>query len=417
MNLTLHLPHSVIAQHVESRYSGILYDGEVKDWTGSKSHVIVRRRGPLHLHAKGPTLCCDIALNVVLDVRREDPVLVNLIKDLGGMRQLQFSLLVTLEVGVFWETGWSLRVSVSPTMVWQQRPSIGTFLKLEVSGWLEPTIHRQLADTAVEVERNIQQELQLAHRIEEAWAQLQHAWLIDAGGPFWLRIYLSTESLRRTQVVQRDGAVILALMGPVSVLLKAGEAPTQEPEKALPLAMDLDHPPAMSETSEVPWEAVLPFAWLSHQVTNFPVEGGKVEELELVAQGSSLVAKARVRIGGRWGRISWRLEIRIHVKPVAPPEYLRIEVDQLEGLPLPLLFFRKKWQQIVENKLNEACERLVRDYHTWLVSSLEALPLEGNWLLKTSSLALELRHVELSSEDLVLRGIIQGEWSLWLTQL
>ena len=414
MNLSLHLPYSVIARHIREQIGDMLFSGEVKDWTGSKSHVEVRREGELRLSAHQGLLCCDIPVHVWLDIRRDDPGLMNLLKGLSGIRQMEFKLLVRITVSIGWANGWALQISASPSFTWLTKPIIGSLLKMEVSSWIEPIMEKKLLEVAKEVEATIAREVDLPTIVKHVWPEIQRPQLFNKDWPMWLCLTLPADVLHRSEIACGKEGISLTLSGDVSAHLDPGPEP-KAGSASVPIPVSNLAIPTHQAITSIHWTAELPLSLVSSHIS-YANGWVSLKEIQLSQAGEQLQAEARVRLGSKWLGLGRQVNMTLRLLPMTAPDYLCAAITELR-LPFPFSLQKSHWTKKITEAINDSLRETAQGYLQALASQLHSLPLEGQWVLETTELRASIRDLQMGHSSLFAAGEVSGKVGLRLDHL
>ena len=406
MKVSLTIPYELIARHVENQRGGLLFSGEVKDWTGGTSHVEVRRSGRVHVHAINTGLAVDMPVSVQLDIRRNDPALMNLLKGWSGMSSLRFSLLVSMSLEAWWKEGWELDLRITPGFVWQEKPTIGSWVKVEVANWIEPMIQRQLAQTAEELRGQLLRKLDMVAMAGNVWQQLHQPFSMEG---WWLRFEPGSDGHQRSPVRPGPLALHIDIAIPAGLRARPGqlEALSAGP---LPVPETGPEPTLTPPLSGLCWACSLPLSWLEEMLNQW--EGGPVHlrAVSLEAADKSLILKGRLQ----WRGISVPCRCLVEIQPDGRQGRVVVKEPGLAFLPLSWTSgWEEKISQMVQAALDELLSAQLRRWETALAS----WPVNASWTLAVQDLGWGLEQVEYGQHQLELGGWLQGKVGLRAEEL
>ncbi len=406
MKVSLTIPYELIARRVETQRGGLLFSGEVKDWTGGTSHVEVRRSGAVHLHATKSGFAVDMPVSVQLDIRRNDPALMNLLKGWSGMNSLRFSLLVSMSLETWWKEGWELDLRITPGFVWQEKPTIGSWVKVDVANWIEPMIQRQLAQAAEELRGQLLRELDIVAMARQVWQQLHQPFSMEGWS---LRFEPRSDGNLRSPVRPGPRALHLDLAVPLALEARPGHLDARIPGP-LPIPQAGPEAALSPHLSGIRWACSLPLSWLEEMLNQW--EGGSVHlrAVALEAAEKSLILKGRLQ----WRGMSVPCQCLLQIQPDSRQGRVVVTEPRLAFLPLSWTSgWEEKISQMAQVALDELLSAQLRRWETALAS----WPVNPSWTLAVQDLGWGLEQVEYGQHQLELGGWLQGKVGLRAEEL
>lgn len=413
MQLPISIPLAVISRYIEEHYSGLLFTGVTTDWTGGDTHIEVRKTGEATLRAQQNRLLISMPLEIVLDIRKNDPGIINVFKSIGGLRQLRFSISVSFLFRPSWADGWKLHLVVDPDFEWIKKPRIASVLKVSVAAWIGPAIRQAIRKQAEEMAEKIVEEMALEERVPDIWRKIQQPVLIEETHQIWLDL-LPGPILHRTEINCRDQELRMVVELPATARVAfsrlADPALSPLPHVATRLSMDQISAHALS------WQAGVPLEWMNSQVEEFHRMLLGVEQIEVQSSGEALVIKAILRLGTKGVHLTRTVKLTAKLATACSPQYIGVEIIQVE-LESPLKWIRGLLGKKITTILNQLLSQQIAELIQQLESTLVHQQLGNAWSLSASELTPSVSIVEIEAEMIHISGELYGKVGLRLDHL
>ena len=412
MRFRLLAPMTTLTDFIDVRHQGMLYAGIVRDWAGGDTHVEVHRQGDLRVFSEEHELMVEMPVAVSVEIRKNDPAILKMMRQVSGIDQLRFSLTASFAVSAEWTDGWELSVRVRPDFTWIEKPRIGSLLSVQIGNWLGPAIRRQLEKTATEVGQSIEEGMNLRELLPAIWQDIHRPVIINQEWPVWLNLETGKQ-IQRTGLKMTEEGPELWLEADVSARLIPGPEPGVD-MPGLPEPAEMS--PANDSRTTLPFHAEIPLAWLSARLEGYRMGMMTIRKLSLEAEAEGLKALAEIRLGGKVIGVNRRMEAVLEFRPQPAPEYVRMSMHSVD-LPFPFSLTSSSWQTKIEGAVSGWLQEKVAEYEGELQDSFRHLPLGDFWALEATGISADLRDIRILADAVRVSGAVQGEVRLRLVKL
>lgn len=413
MQLPISIPLSVISCYIEENYIGLLYAGVTTDWTGGDTHIEVSKIGEVTLSAQQNRLLVSMPLEIVMDIRKNDPGIINVFKSIGGLKQIRFSINVSFLFRPNWAKGWQLNLVAEPDFEWIAKPRIASVLKVSIAAWIGPAIRQAIRKQAVIISDKIVEGMDLEKQIPIIWANIQQPVLINEAHQIWLRL-IPGQVLHRTDI-RCSGRNLLMMLEMPEVARLDFRRPEKKVVSPLPVVMTGFSLPRNSSNA-LDWESDLPFAWLTSQMEEFRRTFFSLNQVEIQAMGEQLLISGLLRLGTKGTNIKRKVVAEVRLSIANPPQHIGAKVIRLE-LPASLrwmrVFLRRKIDTILNQLILNQIEYLVQE----LESSLAYQQVGDDWSLSGTELRPTVSSVTVKPDSIQICGELYGKVGLSLDRL
>lgn len=413
MQLPISIPLSVISRYIEENYTGLLYAGVTTDWTGGDTHIEVRKIGEVALSAQQNRLLVAMPLEVVLDIRKNDPGIINVFKSIGGLKQLRFSIRVSFLFRPSWADGWTLHLVAEPDFDWIAKPRIASVLKVSIAAWIGPAIRQAIRRQAGEIADKIVEVIDLEKQVPTIWASIQQPILLNEDHQLWLELRPG-QVLHRTEIQCTETDLMLRLQLPGKAHLTFSQ-PTGLAHASMPILITGFTLPD-NEANALGWNATLPIAWLNAQTAGFQKRLSRLDQVEIQPRGERLLVEGMLQLGLNKVILRRKVFAEVSLQADQAQQQVSATIIQLE-LPTALRWLggllRRKSEVILNQLIQDRMMSLVQE----LESSLVNLPIGNDWNLSGSELKPTVSTVEIGSEMIHISGELYGKVGLRLDRL
>lgn len=282
MQLPISIPLAVISRYIEEHYSGLLFTGVTTDWTGGDTHIEVRKTGEVALRAQQNRLLVAMPLEVVLDIRKNDPGILNVFKSIGGLKQLRFSINVSLLFRPSWADGWALHLVAEPDFDWIAKPRIASVLKVSIAAWIGPAIRQAIRRQASVIADKIVEVIDLEKQVPAIWDNIQKPILLKEDHQLWLELRPG-QVLHRTEIECSETDLMLSLQvsgrASLTFFRPIGKATSLMPVVITSFSL------AENGADKLDWQAELPIGLLNTHIEGFHNWLFKLDQLEIQSKG------------------------------------------------------------------------------------------------------------------------------------
>ncbi|MEZ4686966.1 MAG: DUF4403 family protein [Bacteroidia bacterium] len=417
MNIHFRLPYTALASYLNSRFDGVLFDGEL---ARSSAQVRVEKTGPIGLDGEGDKLYVSVPLKVQARLTLREKLFGDMLNLIPKVEQTQFSLTVHFSIRLFANERWELQSSTLGSFRWVEKPEFGLGpLKVKSTAFLRGIILDEVQDVSEQIDEAIKNDVALRSRLEAVWAEVQEPIQLHDDPPVWLHISPDAGEAKREPVFcdhfQIDTAVYLPLrlnlgLNPNSGLRKP--FPEFTPEK------DIEESFSGTVQSEIHYQKLAD--WYIRKKFSLPGQLGEIQFNSVEAKGEDGVITLNVVLEGQavYGFLKSRFEATafISFRPVIN-EQKHIEAGDLTvDLKTSKWWLRNIWRfgkKRLKDELTSFIKNLLQSIDDQVEKELERafkgkkissqLRLEGK--LKT------FRHTDLrvAEDRLMLGSVLEGE--------
>jgi hypothetical protein len=232
---TINVPVSFQIRTLEEKlnrdFNGVLYKDE--DLNGDNVAVTVSKNGPLRILAEGNKISFTVPLHIYAKGRWLWEA-CKICPTLQKTEDTEFDLVVKSESLLAFTEDYAVRTQTTGDFEWGQTKPVLTLgpLKISLSRFVEPAMRRQMSTLTAQLDREIQNRINLKDYVKKAWLQIQEPIPLNQQLNAWLSI--RPQDIRISPLVARNGELTLQI-GISSYLLAVTDGrPRQLPNPNLP---------------------------------------------------------------------------------------------------------------------------------------------------------------------------------------
>lgn len=399
MRLSVNVSLPLIERTLNQRYSGMLYEGQIRDWTGGDSEVQVHKKGPISLTGRRTYLRAEVPVAVKVALRQNDPGLINAIKSLAGIRRLDAELRAIFRIHLSFNPDWSCACTVDSDVEWIKKPTIGSLLPVKISSWMEPAIRRGLDQQAIEIRQGILSQLGLPDSLIAPWESIFSALSLNDSPAVFATGFRQKREAFTSPILMIQETLSIQTEVPVSARLSLGKAVSENPPR-LPVHVPTD----LSDEA-----GKLPVSWMftPDQILDLLPSRRDETIVRLEPKTQSILLHRMGRTGASF---------RLFPSVSENSQYLLIK--QVEMIHRRIPGFILSWiGNRLQKRLNRQLETSLSLAMTDLKTELTHLSLGTDWVLKVPEITWSLSEPIVDQNHFLVQGELYGEVGLHLDNL
>ena len=400
MRLSVNVSLPLIERMLNQRYDGMLYEGSIRDWTGGDSEVTVTKKGPLSLQGNRTYLKAEIPVSIKVQLRRNDPGLINAIKSIAGISRLDSDILASFRIHLFLQSDWSLACTVDADFEWLRKPTIGSILPVKISAWIEPAIRKGLDQQAEQIRQGILTQLGLPESLEDPWQSLFSPLELNQSPSLFASGVLQKREAPASAILFSEKELSIQVNIPIAARLSTEKSKLEGDVPLLPVLISGDR----SEDS-----GVLPISWIltPDDILSFLPSRKKNPRVIMEAETQSMMVS---EIGP--------LQASLRIFPEVSVEGGTLSIPRVEIIKGRMPGFLKSWlASMVRNRLNRQLEASISQAMAHMKQELRHLSLGSGWIMTAEELSYRATDKQFHPEGLHIQGELYGKVGLHLDDL
>ena len=400
MRLSVNVSLPLIERALNQRYEGTLYEGRIRDWTGGDSEVRVSKKGPISLTGRGTYLNVEIPISIKVQLRQNDPGLLNAIKSIAGISKLDSEIRARFRIHLSLLADWSLNCTIDADFEWLRKPTIGSILPVKISTWIEPAIRKGLNQQAAQIKEGIISQLDLPQSLSSPWKALFLPHNLNESPPLFISGVLEKREAPTSSLLISAEELSIQTDVPVGASLSMDLSTSNEEPPLLPVLVQ-------GERSEE--TGILPVSWLlkPEDLHHFLPSRSKQTKITMDQESRSIMIH---KIG--------RLQASFRLVPDISPTGHSLTISRVELTKGRIPGLLKSWAcRLVRNRLNRQIEEAISLGMSHLKKELRHLPLGSGWVMTVGEVSYRIKAKHFHPEGLHIQGELYGKVGLHLDDL
>ncbi len=423
IQLATRLTLTEIERAVNAALGEVLYENEGRRPGSLFTHTRVQRRGPVQLSAAGSVISSTLPLHVRTGLRRSDPKLSGLFRELPVLDRITFELTILFETRLGVDAHWQLQPVTAARFRWDRKPAMGLgLMKLSINSLIEPTLEREMEAVAFKVDAYLRQTIDLPQLATDAWHFLGQPLSLADSPPLWLHFRPTASVAEMGPLESQKGRLQAHFKLPVLPVLSLGQAPTSS-EAPLPRLAHLAEGPLPEVTPlglELAFDALAAWAESMHFDLPHTRYQARLSGCSFYWENDQLCLRGRVRVGHRGSRF-WPAPTGICVvkgtwqtgETQLTLAHLSLEWEEAGSLTHWLhRRFRQHWQRRLAQAIETTTEHWLASAQKYLRDQLTLLPVDETMALRGT--VKEIRPVRIHAAPQALIIDLEAEGSLCL---
>lgn len=209
---TINMPVSFQIRALEEKlnrdFNGVLYKDE--DLKGDNIAVTVSKNGALRIHAEGNKIAFTVPLHIYAKGRWIWEA-CKICPRVQKTEDTEFDLVIKSESQLAFTEDYSIKTTTVGDFEWgQTKPvlSLGP-LKISLAPFVEPVMRKQMGSLTAQLDREIQNRINLKDYVQKAWMQIQQPIQLNQQLNAWLSI--QPKDIRISPLVAHNGEMMLQI--------------------------------------------------------------------------------------------------------------------------------------------------------------------------------------------------------------
>ena len=293
MNISIRLPLAVLESRVNELVAAQLGEAGKDENEKGVSFVDVKQLSPVKLKSEDKYLVSTLDVAVEARVRRGEPGLLDMLREVSGFENLSFEIAVSMYTQIEIGDDWEIKSSSFADYEWLRKPKLGfSVLKVNIAGIIQPFLENELEAVAADIDGLIGKEIDLKGIVQTAWEEMQHIQKIEESFPVWLTLEPEKAVVSLCMLQWKQKAMETQIMVPLEVKAQLTRQPNK-PEILKEIPQNVDENQIASRSAFV-LKTYTSYEALDHYLTGHLIhdQRGKVsftlEDTQLSAEDTLL---------------------------------------------------------------------------------------------------------------------------------
>ena len=440
MNLSVILTFQAIENLLNQTFGEVLHEGNTHNPGGIITYVRVFKTDRIKIYRQGDQVVSLIPVKVRVSMRKTDPFLLSLIKDLSNVEKTSFDILVEFRTSLSLEEKGKLISSTTGHFSWVNKPKVGIGLvRIKISEVVKPALEKELLALTKEIDANITETVNLPSYAGLALDELKKIQEIQTTRPkidhlsdWFIPQPLPSPILAGKIKIQEKGIILPTgfEMGPVVFL--GTDKPKFEPP-------DFDLPPIelredINDSFSIPIETRISYSVLANELSNqnFELPSGKekikIEAAQFSPENDFIKVNTlfQLTINRNWLRLSVRGEAEMKSQIEADQEGQQVSLKEFQ---LTLKDLRPWWarliyslnrssfQKEISQSIESAIDKQIENVKEEVSELLHSYPLEHGLHLQGTLDQLSPKQFQIRQDFLGVKLQAEGKMELMITEL
>ena len=399
MNLTLRLPFKAIEDMLNQTFGERLHEGKAHNPGGLITYVEVFKEDRIKVYGRDNRILTVVPVRVRVKMRKNDPLIVSIIKDLSNVERTQFEIEVAFHTEISIGEDGHLQSKTTSEFSWISKPKVGIGLvKVKIAELVKPSLEKELLALTREIDENIHEQVNLAWYASLALDEMEKPLETDSQIPVWLTLLPQPENIQIEEIQFELSGLALPIRFQMNPCVYSGFLENDYPKISIEL-------PPIEKVSEIPEKFHLPItAEISYDFLNKELSGQNIHDQKNQAfyriKTLSFNKKdEKMRVDATFKGEAKRLGMNIRfegnanisnkTKPDQNGESLILDEFslKLENIPFWAKWYhrlnRKKIDRQIENHINQAIQEQLQKVKSDLDSILEDYEIIDGLRLRT----------------------------------